>query len=101
VPTEYASDISGVSSTTLTIGGSIGVAALGALYLSLDPNGGANHATHAFAITTGVFATVALLTTITAYRATHTQTPSTHNPSEPLPVLATARGLSLPASILS
>jgi MFS family permease len=108
VPTEYASDISGVSSTTLTIGGSIGVAALGALYLSLDPNGGANHATHAFAITTGVFATVALLTTITAYRATHTRRrPHTHADAQhPQPERAATRardrpGPSLPASILS
>jgi hypothetical protein len=36
-PTEYASDISGVSSTTLTIGGPIGVAAIGALYLASAP----------------------------------------------------------------
>jgi EmrB/QacA subfamily drug resistance transporter len=91
VPTEYAADISGVSSTTVTIGGSIGVAALGTVYLSLVSHAGPAHATHAFAITTSVFATVALLASIAAYRATLTNTPRTDNSSHPVHTTATAR----------
>jgi EmrB/QacA subfamily drug resistance transporter len=68
---DYASDISGVISTTLTIGGAIGVAAFGTLYLSLTTQAGAGHTTHAFAVTTAAFAAIALLATATAHRATH------------------------------
>ncbi len=91
VPVEYAADISGVSSTTLTIGGSIGVAALGTVYLSLASHAGSAHATYAFAITTSVFATVALLASIAAHRATLTKTPRTHSSSHPVHTTATAR----------
>jgi MFS family permease len=66
VPAEYAADISGVSTTALQIGAAIGVAAFGALYLSLTVHAGAGPATHAFAIITAAFAVVALLATATA-----------------------------------
>ena len=84
VPTEYAADISGVSSTTVTLGGSIGIAAFGTVYLSLASHAGPAHATNAFAITTSVFATVALIASIAAYLATHTNTTRTHNSSHPV-----------------
>lgn len=70
VPTDYAPDISGVSTTTLQVGGALGVAALGTLYLSLTPTG-AGAATHAFAVTTAAFAAIAILATAMAHHATH------------------------------
>ncbi len=70
VPTDYAPDISGVSTTTLQVGGALGVAALGTLYLSLTPTG-AGAATHAFAVTTAAFAAIALLAAAMAHHATH------------------------------
>ena len=69
VPPGYAPDISGVSSTTAAIGGAIGVAAFGTLYLGLAPVG-TDAATHAFAVVTAAFATAALVATIAARRAT-------------------------------
>jgi MFS family permease len=66
VPADYAADISGVSTTTLQIGGALGVAVFGTLYLGLAS--GAD-ATHAFAITTAAFAGVALLAAAAAFRA--------------------------------
>jgi hypothetical protein len=44
VPAEFAPDISGVSTTTLQIGGAVGVAAFGTLYLSLTRHTGATPA---------------------------------------------------------
>jgi MFS family permease len=70
VPAEYAPDISGVSTTTLQIGGALGVAALGTLYLSLAAHQGPGHATHAFAVTTAAFAGIVLAATFSARRAT-------------------------------
>ena len=67
----YAADISGASSTLIQVGGAIGVAAIGALYLAGTRGSGA-HATvsaHAFAVTTGVLAGVALLAAAAAWRA--------------------------------
>ena len=71
VPAEYAPDISGVSTTTMQIGGAISVAAFGTLYLSLTTPADTAHATHAFAVTTAAFAAVALLSAAAAHRATH------------------------------
>jgi hypothetical protein len=76
VPAEYAADISGVSTTTLQIGGAIAVAAFGTLHLSLTSHAGAGDRTHAFAVTTAGFAGVALLATVTAYRATRPVPPA-------------------------
>jgi EmrB/QacA subfamily drug resistance transporter len=88
VGTDYAADISGVSTTTLQIGGAIGVAALGTLYLSLTDQAGTGHTTHAFAITTAALATIALLATATAYRATYTTTPTRAEPNPPKDAIA-------------
>lgn len=79
VPAGYAADISGVSTTTLQIGATIGVAAFGTLYLSLTAQEGTGPATHAFAITTAAFAVVALLATATAALTTR-QDPHRGNP---------------------
>jgi MFS family permease len=66
VPPRYAPDISGVSSTLMQIGGTVGVAAFGTLYLGLAADG----ATHAFAVVTAAFAGAALLAAAAAYRST-------------------------------
>jgi MFS family permease len=64
VPPRYAPDISGVSTTMITIGGSLGIAAFGTLYLSLPGD-----ATHAFATVTAALAGAALLAAVAAYRS--------------------------------
>jgi len=51
VPAPYAPDTSGVATTTLQIGGPLGGAAFGSLYLSLAAPAGPTQATHAFAVT--------------------------------------------------
>jgi MFS family permease len=66
VPPRYAPDISGVSTTLMQIGGTVGVAAFGTLYLGLATG----DATHAFAIVTAAFAAAALLASVAAYRST-------------------------------
>ena len=68
VPVEYAADISGVSTTTISVGGVVGVAAVGTLYLDLT--GAGAHATHAFAVTTAVLAGLAVLAAALSARAT-------------------------------
>jgi hypothetical protein len=69
VPAGYAPDISGFSSTTAAIGGALGVAAFGTLYLSLA-HVGAERATHAFAVATAAFAAATLVAIVAARRAT-------------------------------
>jgi predicted MFS family arabinose efflux permease len=69
VPPGHAPDISGVSSTTAAIGGALGVAAFGTLYLSLA-HLGAERATHAFAVATAAFAAATLVAIVAARRAT-------------------------------
>jgi MFS family permease len=66
VPPRYAPDISGVSTTLIQLGGTVGVAAFGTLYLGLA----AGDATHAFAIVTAALAAAALLAAVAAYRST-------------------------------
>jgi hypothetical protein len=66
VPPGYAPDISVVSTTLLQIGGTVGVAAFGTLYLGLAADG----ASHAFAVVTAAFAAAALLAAAAAYRST-------------------------------
>ncbi|HEX6521738.1 MAG TPA: MFS transporter [Streptosporangiaceae bacterium] len=91
VPSRYASDISGVSSTVIQIGGSIGVAAIGALYLSQARGvSQAHHAAHAFAVTALALCGLALTASISAYRATHSLRSET---SEPLAPVRTDPGL--------
>lgn len=92
VPTKYAPDVSGVSTTTMQIGGAMGVAAFGTLYFSLISPTGAGHATHAFALTTAAFAAVALLVTASAHRATRPPTTSTEGSDTPAPAPVAVRG---------
>lgn len=80
VSVRHAPDVSGVSSTLMSIGGSIGVAALGTLYLSLARTGtpagsGAASAAHAFAVTTAALAGLGVLAALAAYRATRPPLP--------------------------
>ena len=70
VPANYAPDVSGVTTTTLQIGGAVGVAAFGTLYLSMSSQGGGGHATHAFAVTSAAFTAIGLLASAAAHRAT-------------------------------
>jgi MFS family permease len=70
VPADYAPDVSGVTTTTLQIGGAVGVAAFGTLYLSMSNQGSGGHATHAFAVTTAAFTVIGLLASAAAHRAT-------------------------------
>lgn len=68
VPVRHAADISGVITTTSQLGGSIGVAALGSLYLAgaaTDTPG------HAFAVTTLCLGVIAMIVTLPAYLTTH------------------------------
>ena len=71
VPPRYAPDISGVSTTLIQIGGTVGVAAFGTLYLALAADG----ATHAFAMVTAALAVAALLAAAAAYRSTASARP--------------------------
>jgi MFS family permease len=61
VPSRFAPDISGVSTTVLQIGGAVGVAAFGSLYLGEAAGGGAGQARHAFAVTCLVLGATALV----------------------------------------
>jgi hypothetical protein len=63
----HAHDISGVTTTTTTIAGAIGIAAFGTAYLSLASTGSA---THAFAVVTAGFAVIAVLAALLAHGAT-------------------------------
>jgi MFS family permease len=71
VPPRYAPDISGVSTTLMQIGGTVGVAAFGTLYLGLATGDG----THAFAIVTAALAGAAVLAAVAAYRSTASARP--------------------------
>jgi MFS family permease len=73
VPQRYAPDISGVSTTTLQIGGALGVAAFGAVYLSLAGTPGPAQATHAFGVTTASFCGAAVLAAVGAWLTTHSR----------------------------
>jgi MFS family permease len=70
VPPRFAPDISGVSTTVLQIGGGLGVAAFGAIYLSLAERLGIA-AGDAFAGTTLCLAATALLAAASAWLTTH------------------------------
>jgi len=74
VSARHAPDVSGVSATLTSIGGSVGVAALGSLYLTLARTGtpaapGAATAAHAFAVTAAALAGLGVLAAAAAYRA--------------------------------
>jgi predicted MFS family arabinose efflux permease len=66
VAPRHAPEISGVSTTTTQIGGAIGVAAAGGLYLGLAPDG----PRYAFAVTALALAAAAALAAVAAYMAT-------------------------------
>jgi predicted MFS family arabinose efflux permease len=70
VAARFAADISGVSSTLSQLGGAIGVAGIGSLYLSVARAAGPARATHAAAIATAAMAAVALAAAVAAYFAT-------------------------------
>jgi MFS family permease len=70
VPAGYAADISGVATTGGQIGGAVGVAAAGTLYLSLAQGSGAATATRAFAVTTAALGAAALAALVAARTAT-------------------------------
>jgi MFS family permease len=69
VPAEYAPDISGVTTTSLQIGGTLGVAAFGSLYLGLA-SAGHQSPSHSFAITTLALGAMALIAAALAHHAT-------------------------------
>lgn len=81
VPARYAPDISGVITTMLQIGGAIGVASAGSVYLAMvTPTGeavagavltGEALSGHAFAVTSISLGAAALLAAVTAYLTTH------------------------------
>ncbi|MGH3299699.1 MAG: hypothetical protein ACRDP7_48730, partial [Trebonia sp.] len=71
VPARFAPDISGVTSTTTQVGGALGVAGFGSLYLALAATPGSAHASHAFGLTSLALAVVAALAAVGAYLATH------------------------------
>ena len=71
VPARFAPDISGVTSTTTQVGGALGVAGFGSLYLALAATPGSAQASHAFGLTSLALAVVAALAAVGAYLATH------------------------------
>ena len=70
-----AADISGVTSTLSQLGGAIGVAGIGSLYLANARDGDPTHATHAAAIAIAAMAAVSLAAALAAYRATRPRAP--------------------------
>jgi hypothetical protein len=88
VPADYAPDISGVSTTMMQIGGAIGVAAFGTLYLALGgaaagAGTAAGTATHAFAVVSAAYAGVGLVATAAAWAATRPARPSLRRVQQP------------------
>ncbi|HEX6471804.1 MAG TPA: MFS transporter [Streptosporangiaceae bacterium] len=75
VQPRHAPDISGTQTTMVQIGGALGVAAFGAVYLGLAAPPGAGTATPAFAVTALAMAATALVAAAAAWRATHTRVP--------------------------
>jgi len=80
VEPRYAPDISGVSSTLVQVGGSIGVAGVGALYLSQ-----AHHAAHAFATATVTLTALSLVALFAAAIATRPGTRTRTTQIMPVP----------------
>lgn len=78
VPVRYAPDISGVSTTVLQIGGAVGVAAFGSIYLALAAPA-QHHGNHAFAITCLAMAAGTTLAIVAAHQAT--RPPGAHTPA--------------------
>ncbi len=70
VSADYAADLSGVTTSTLQIGGVVGVAALGTAYFSLAGHGGYTHASHAFGVVSLTMGVAALGAAGAAWLAT-------------------------------
>lgn len=70
---EHASDISGMTATTSQIGGSLGVAGFGTLYLTVAATGGPGRG---FGLTALAFGATALLAAMPAYLATRRRPPA-------------------------
>ncbi len=77
VETRFAADISGVSSTFSQLGGAVGVAGIGSLYLSLARAGDPDRATHAATLAVAAMAAVSLVATLTVHPATRQRGPVT------------------------
>jgi MFS family permease len=69
VTDRYAADVSGLFNTTLQVGGAIGVAVFGTVYLDLAPQPGPTPAIPAFGVTTLAMAATALLAGVLAQLA--------------------------------
>jgi predicted MFS family arabinose efflux permease len=77
VKARFAADISGFSSTVSQLGGAVGVAGIGSLYLSFARAGDPARATHAAAVAVAAMAAVSLVATLTAHPATRLRSPVT------------------------
>jgi len=95
VEARFAADISGVSSTLSQLGGAIGVAGIGSLYLSIAGAPDPARATHAAAIATAAMAAVSLAAALTARLATRPRAPR----SEPTAATPTAAAAEQPIPI--
>lgn len=69
VEDRFAPDMSGLFNTTLQVGGVLGVAVFGTVYLDLVPGGGRSTAVHGFATTSFALAAVGLAGVIPAWLA--------------------------------
>jgi MFS family permease len=69
VTDRYAADVSGLFNTTLQVGGALGVAIFGTVYLNLAPQPGAAAAAHGFGVTTLAMAATAVVATVLAQLA--------------------------------
>ncbi|GAA3059581.1 MFS transporter [Actinokineospora globicatena] len=68
-PARYAADVSGLFNTTLQVGGTLGVAVFGTIYLDLAPAPGRDAGVHAFGVVTGLLAATVLAAAVLAYLA--------------------------------
>ena len=75
VEPRVAAGISGVSSTVSQLGGAVGVAGIGSLYLSFARGGDPARATHAAALAVAATAAVSLVATLAAHPATRQRGP--------------------------
>ena len=64
VKDRYAPDMSGLFNTTLQVGGVLGVALFGTVYLDLAPSSGRAAATHGFMVITLVLSAVGFLAAV-------------------------------------
>lgn len=66
VPQQYAADLSGMFNTTLQVGGTLGVAVFGTLYLDFAPQAGHDLGVYAFTVVTAVLAITVLVAALLA-----------------------------------